>query len=202
MFDGQERREADAAVKFGGAASSYSRGLAKMPPPYIHIRDAIMFTGNHEVFVNRNALNLTADDLKEAIELAFLHCRDDLLVSAACGAVGPFARYSDLGLDEYLALKEEFETDILRADATRIAKQRHTTIRREEFNRIRSDLYLAMIDSGITHECFEGTCSEREILTIDHIIPLSRGGTDQLTNLRFACRRHNSAKGDRPDKEP
>lgn len=33
-------------------------------------------------------------------------------------------------------------------------------------------------------------------LTIDHIIPLSRGDTDHLDNLQFMCRNHNSQKRD------
>ncbi len=39
--------------------------------------------------------------------------------------------------------------------------------------------------------------NQLEDLTIDHIAPLSKGGTDDLDNLRFLCRSHNSKKGDR-----
>ena len=36
--------------------------------------------------------------------------------------------------------------------------------------------------------------------TLDHVIPQSRGGTDEIDNLRMSCRRCNLAKGDRlPD---
>ena len=34
-------------------------------------------------------------------------------------------------------------------------------------------------------------------LTVDHIVPLSRGGTHDDDNLTTRCRRHNSAKGAR-----
>ena len=40
-------------------------------------------------------------------------------------------------------------------------------------------------------------CGSTEKLTIDHVIPLSRGGTNWPSNLRPACRSCNSAKRDR-----
>jgi 5-methylcytosine-specific restriction endonuclease McrA len=40
-------------------------------------------------------------------------------------------------------------------------------------------------------------CAATEDLTLDHIIPISRGGTNALENLRCLCRRCNSSKRDR-----
>lgn len=37
--------------------------------------------------------------------------------------------------------------------------------------------------------------------TVEHIVPRSLGGTDDLENLRPACRHHNSARGNRPIEE-
>ncbi|MCS7005678.1 MAG: HNH endonuclease [Cytophagales bacterium] len=39
-------------------------------------------------------------------------------------------------------------------------------------------------------------CGSREDLTLDHVIPRSRGGTSSWTNLVTACRRCNAKKGD------
>jgi len=36
------------------------------------------------------------------------------------------------------------------------------------------------------------------ILTLDHLIPRSKGGSNRVTNLATCCRRCNSARGDRP----
>jgi len=38
-------------------------------------------------------------------------------------------------------------------------------------------------------------CGSLDRIDIDHIIPQSRGGTDDLSNLRLLCRRCNSKKG-------
>jgi 5-methylcytosine-specific restriction endonuclease McrA len=38
-------------------------------------------------------------------------------------------------------------------------------------------------------------CGATEDLTIDHIIPMARGGTNDLENLQILCRKCNSSKG-------
>lgn len=37
-------------------------------------------------------------------------------------------------------------------------------------------------------------CGASENLTVDHIIPIARGGTNDLENLQLLCRKHNSQK--------
>ncbi|MDE2834879.1 MAG: HNH endonuclease [Bacteroidota bacterium] len=44
-------------------------------------------------------------------------------------------------------------------------------------------------------------CNQRERLTVDHVVPRSRGGKDQWTNLVAACIRCNNRKGDRTPEE-
>lgn len=38
-------------------------------------------------------------------------------------------------------------------------------------------------------------CGTSDNLTVDHIIPKSKGGTDDIENLQAMCRTHNSSKG-------
>jgi 5-methylcytosine-specific restriction endonuclease McrA len=40
-------------------------------------------------------------------------------------------------------------------------------------------------------------CGTKEDLSIDHIIPLSRGGRHSIGNLQTLCRPCNSSKGDK-----
>lgn len=44
-------------------------------------------------------------------------------------------------------------------------------------------------------------CGSRDNLTLDHVLPSSRGGKSSWTNLVTACRRCNSLKGDRTPEE-
>lgn len=40
-------------------------------------------------------------------------------------------------------------------------------------------------------------CGSTQDLTIDHILPVSKGGKTELKNLQLLCRKHNHLKGDR-----
>lgn len=44
-------------------------------------------------------------------------------------------------------------------------------------------------------------CGSRYQIHIDHIVPLSRGGKTELSNLRCLCRAHNQWKSDKPVEE-
>jgi hypothetical protein len=47
----------------------------------------------------------------------------------------------------------------------------------------------------IRDDCRCVRCGAREDLTIDHIVPVSKGGTDWIVNLQVMCRSCNSKKG-------
>lgn len=49
---------------------------------------------------------------------------------------------------------------------------------------------------GVCHYCGKQTNPFADF-TVDHVVPLAKGGTNELDNLVPACRRCNSAKGDR-----
>lgn len=76
-------------------------------------------------------------------------------------------------------------------------KQALTKVRRVEFNGKRDQTVLALIDRD-GYICQAQECDMQQDLTVDHVVPISRGGTDELENLRLLCRQHNSQKGDRP----
>ena len=45
--------------------------------------------------------------------------------------------------------------------------------------------------------CLYPDCTTGDPIQIDHIVPLSRGGTNDLGNLQLLCRYHNLSKGNR-----
>lgn len=79
---------------------------------------------------------------------------------------------------------------------TNLVKRNLVKRRRREFNARRAQLMLALIDRD-DYICQHPGCEVQEDLTIDHKVPLSRGGSDRLENLQLLCRKHNSQKGDR-----
>lgn len=77
--------------------------------------------------------------------------------------------------------------------ATSTMKRQLVRQRRAAFQRDHAAKVLAMLDRGDLAVCSE--CGATDDLTIDHITPLSRGGTDDIDNLRFLCQSCNSKKG-------
>jgi len=137
-------------------------------------------------------LNVSAAILDEDLRRAFWVQNHEFTNDAWCGGCGPLADEPNvITYDRFLEVVDEQE----RLAATARAKKAHTAIRRAEFSRVRSDKVLALLDAGIPYECNHPGCTKRERLTIDHIRPLSRGGTDDIRNLQFMCQPHNSQKG-------
>lgn len=65
---------------------------------------------------------------------------------------------------------------------------------RSEFNHNRKTIF-ASVSERDGERCAE--CGSQEDLTLDHILPLARGGSNKLDNLQILCRVHNSSKGAR-----
>ena len=64
---------------------------------------------------------------------------------------------------------------------------------RAKFERDSGRIKLAMLAAGLEYACVE--CGTTHDITIDHKVPLSRGGGDDVSNLQFLCRSCNSRKG-------
>jgi len=90
-------------------------------------------------------------------------------------------------------LQEEKEREA-QAARQRAVKRELIAKRRSQFASQHEALCLRLLTVK-PYEC--ATCGGQDDLTIDHIVPLSKGGTDDLGNLQFLCRKHNSQKGDR-----
>jgi 5-methylcytosine-specific restriction endonuclease McrA len=108
------------------------------------------------------------------------------------------ALYYDLERNVYLIDEiRRIASDYRNVKVAREAKKIHTKRRRAQFNQIRDDLVLKLLAAGRAYVCAKDSCSVNSNLTVDHIIALSKGGTDDLVNLQFLCGPHNSEKGDR-----
>jgi len=144
-----------------------------------------MFSSGWDVFLKPGSLKISAEELQKYVRITFSHLDDECLHW--------YLQDGIITYEQYLGLVKDYEAQM----ATKRAKLKHTRIRRIAFNAIRSDLVLAMIDSGIAYICAYPGCDINEDLTVDHVIPLSRGGSDDLSNLQFLCQPHNSSKRDR-----
>lgn len=65
---------------------------------------------------------------------------------------------------------------------------------RQEWNALRAELTPVILERDGAICCY---CGSTDDLTIDHVTPLARGGSNDLANLVVACRICNSSKGAR-----
>lgn len=158
-----------------------------------NIHGVVTFYGTGDVLVRRGILDLPPEEAMAILRLAFDHLRDKDLLEADCGGRGPLVDHHHWDMPRYLVELEKAEC----ARSAKEAKKTATRERRTRFNCARNVLILKMIEAGFVYKCSEQGCAVHEGLTVDHIVPLSRGGTDDLDNLQFMCRSHNSSKGDR-----
>lgn len=97
--------------------------------------------------------------------------------SPACHHAGRRAKY-----DDRLARYEAERRRQARKRATTINLGSHTAAEWEDLKR------------RARHRCVK--CRKKKALTRDHIIPLSRGGSDRITNIQPLCLSCNSRKRD------
>jgi hypothetical protein len=75
-----------------------------------------------------------------------------------------------------------------------------STVSHSQKNKLRKELLRSYEDTYATvaqHGEFCVHCGRTDKLTLDHIVPLSRGGTNHNSNMQLLCRRCNSRKSNR-----
>jgi 5-methylcytosine-specific restriction endonuclease McrA len=148
--------------------------------------EAMIYPGEVVLF-SRWAEKQTDAELLAAVRQFVTLSHHPFLTDTHCGGTANFDSIEAF----YAAVEAE------RVQQVSVARKRVLTVeRRQEFKPNRKHLELALIDRD-GYVCSHPGCGVLADLTIDHIVPLSRGGTDDLTNLRFLCRSHNSSKGDK-----
>ncbi|QRO33990.1 HNH endonuclease [Chromobacterium violaceum] len=163
----------------------------------VQINDFVSYSPSNGVILAAGAQSMEPEEILQSISLAFSCANNKYLEMAAQGGAGPLSKYSSISYHKFVFLVAEATRADQEVEATRAAKQAAIRSRRSAFDSRRDGLVLAMIDSGLPYICAHPDCRSIEDLTIDHIKPLSRGGTDDLVNLQFLCRPCNSAKGAR-----
>jgi RNase P/RNase MRP subunit POP5 len=146
-----------------------------------------------DYFLKREILKLPDKEQLAAIHTAFrigqdIKETDFELLEYIEGSV-----FEDFG--EYESIKSKYLEEKRIVYATKQIRAGAIKARRYEFAKVRNDLVLALIHRGDEYVCYRPDCGVIDDLTIDHIKPLSHGGGDDISNLRFACRKHNSERG-------
>lgn len=151
-----------------------------------------IWADNGDVIVDQRSLAHSPETLHDALNKAFERTGHQLLSKS--GGESP-ATYASV--EEFDHAVAQYEKECIAANATKARKKRLTKARRIAFNSRRAQIELALIASGESYICAHPECETANDLTIDHITPLSKGGSDDLYNLQFMCLSHNSQKGDR-----
>ena len=158
--------------------------------------DDVLTLSGHGITMHNDAVRRSPEFVHDAIRKAFAIERDEYLQNAWSGGSGPLVGKT-LTYTEFLQWRGIQDGLGMARTATRSVKTTCVARRRRQYDGRRDTIVLRMLAEGGLYQCVYDGCGEVNNLTVDHILPLSKGGTDELNNLQFLCKTHNSAKGDR-----
>ena len=166
------------------AIESEDETLFLLLAKYLHEEKSI-----HEAkyyFDNFNYYILQGHNINYALKY-FLKDVDIEIMRKHCGTI---IMHAHKRLFPQLCIAEECR-EALRIYENSIKNTGNIKNRRTEFSRKRNQLMLSIIDRD-GYVC--QNCKTTKNLTVDHILALSNGGTDDLSNLQLLCRPCNSRK--------
>ena len=76
-------------------------------------------------------------------------------------------------------------------------KQMNQSKRRSIFNKVKGICQICGIKTRFFKSLYDTPWQNDVAGTVDHIIPISKGGSDEDDNLRWACRTCNCSRGAR-----
>lgn len=174
--------------------STFPPAFPSPVPPLICVGGIVYFT-HCDVFLDDRAADADPESLHAAVKLAFKHMRDPFLTEAWRAGTGPLAMLGSATLEEYLEVRSAAQAEIDRAAREKERDRKAKRKRRSRYEASRNHLIASMLSAGVPYRCAHDGCGETLKLTVDHIIPIAKGGTDDIDNLQFMCLRHNQLKG-------
>lgn len=108
-----------------------------------------------------------------------------------------YRRWAVENRDKVNAAAEKWRNDPANKEKIRLAaKKRRALVKSADVREISPRDWLRLLDR-CRFACFYCGESPDEQLTVDHVVPLSRGGRHSIGNIVPACKRCNSSKHDR-----
>lgn len=99
----------------------------------------------------------------------------------------------DITIEEYFNLDEIESIRIQSRSYTEPKPLSRKQKTRADFQKNRDELYTLILERGDKEQC--SICEAKRWLTVDHIMPISKGGNNELSNLQILCKLCNSSKG-------